>query len=215
MYASTGLDNAQAVLFDLGISSYELQESGRGFSFLKEEPLSMMFGTKEDHHFTAYDIINTWDEENIRTIIQAYGEDKFALRIARALVEQREHKPILTTSQLADIVKHAVPSFARFGRIHPATKTFQALRIAVNDELRSIEDALPQAFDILKKGGRLLVISYHSLEDRIAKRFCKRLVAEDKAVELSKKPITPCTEELEKNPRSRSAKLRIIEKLTD
>ncbi len=213
LYASTGLDKAQAVLFDLGISSYELQESGRGFSFLKDEPLSMTFGTTEDHAFTAADIINSWDEENIRTIIEGYGEERFALRIARAIVEERETKPILTTSALAALVKQAVPSFARFGRIHPATKTFQALRIAVNDELRSIEDALPQAFDILKNGGRLLIISYHSLEDRIAKRFCRRLVAEGKAKDLAKKPITPCNEELEQNPRSRSAKLRIIEKI--
>lgn len=212
-YASTGLDNAQAVLFDLGISSYEFQESGRGFSFLKAEPLSMTFGSKEDHPFTAADIINSWDEENIRTIIHSYGEERFALRIARAIVEERELKPILTTSELADIVKQAVPSYARFGRIHPATKTFQALRIAVNDELRSLEEALPQAFDILKYGGRLLVISYHSLEDRIVKRYFKRLVAEGKARELAKKPITPCNEELVQNPRSRSAKLRIIEKL--
>lgn len=216
-FQTTGLHNADAVLFDLGLSSYELQESGRGFTFLKDEPLLMTFGqTKDkdsDYKYTAKDIVNTWEEEHIRQVIEGYGEERFALRIARAIVEARDLKPILTTSELAEIVKNAVPGFARHGRIHPATKTFQALRIAVNDEISSLEEALPQAFDILKAKGKLLVISYHSLEDRIVKRYFRQLVKDEKAKDLAKKPITSCTEELVRNPRARSAKMRVIEKL--
>jgi len=213
MFVSTGLNGADVVLFDLGLSSYELQESGRGFSFLKDEPLSMMFGQKSDHSFTAETIVNTWDEEHIQTIIEGYGEERFALRIARAIVLRRDLKPILSTGDLADIVKGAVPGFARHGRTHPATKTFQALRIAVNDELSSLEDALPQAFDILKPKGKLFVISYHSLEDRIVKRYFRQLVKDERAIDLAKKPITSSTTELAANPRARSAKMRIIEKI--
>lgn len=211
----------QAILFDLGISSYEIDASGRGFSFRKEEPLHMTFGTPTSHTFTAYDIVNTWDEENIADIIYAYGEDTYSRRIAKAIVEAREKvtkdghtlgAPIKTTTQLADIVRGAYPSFKRNGRIHPATKTFQALRIAVNDELRSIEEALPQAFESLSVGGRLAVISFHSLEDRIVKRYFKEKIEQGDATQVTKKPIIPNDEEVEANPRSRSSKLRIIQK---
>jgi 16S rRNA (cytosine1402-N4)-methyltransferase len=227
---------ADAILFDLGISSYEIDESGRGFSFQKDEPLSMTFGTSVDHSFTAYDIVNTWDEENIADIIYAYGEDKYSRRIAKAIVQNRENLKkssadsqndktravldieegkggIQTSAQLADIIKMSYPSFARHGKIHPATRTFQALRIAVNDELRALEDALPQAIEVLKVGGRLAVISFHSLEDRIVKRFFKQLAEEGKIKSITKKPIVPSDEEIKRNPRSRSSKLRIIEKL--
>lgn len=207
------VEKVDVILFDLGLSSYELQESKRGFSFMVDEPLSMTFGQKEDHMFNAGDIINTWDEENLRTIIESYGEDRFALRIARAIVEARELKPIKTTGELSEIVKNAVPGFAKGGRINPATKTFQALRIAVNDELRALEDALPQAVELLKPQGRLLVISYHSLEDRIVKRYFKSQAEENRISILTKRPITPSEKELAENPRSRSAKLRIIEKI--
>lgn len=211
-----------AILFDLGISSYEIDASGRGFSFRREEPLHMTFGTPSNHAFTAYDIVNTWDEESIADIIYGYGEDQFARRIAKKIVESRERVTkdnekvgtrIETTTQLADLVKSAYPVFKRHGRIHPATKTFQALRIAVNDELRSIEDALPQAFEKLAVGGRLAVITFHSLEDRIVKRYFREKIDEGVAEGITKKPIIPSDEEIEANPRSRSSKLRIIKKI--
>ncbi len=211
-----------AILFDLGISSYEIDESGRGFSFRKDEPLHMTFGDTSSHQFTAYDIVNTWDEENIASVIYGYGEDQFSRRIAKAIVEHRARvtkdgetvgKPIKTTTELAEIIRLAYPSFKRNGRIHPATKTFQALRIAVNDELRSIEDAVPQAFHRLQKGGRLAVISFHSLEDRIIKRYFKEQIDNGLAKQITKKPITPDDSEVSENPRSRSSKLRIIEKI--
>ncbi len=239
---------ADAILFDLGISSYELDESGRGFSFQRDEPLKMTFGnasstddTTLDHAFTAYDIINTWQEENIADIIYAYGEDKYSRRIAKAIVARREalkkefadahddkssavqsiaegadaenaNAGISTTLELADIIRQAYPAFARSGKIHPATRTFQALRIAVNDELRALQDALPQAMKVLKPGGRLAVISFHSLEDRIVKRFFKAEADNGTAQVLTKRPITPSEEERLANPRSRSSKLRILEK---
>ncbi len=259
---------ADAILFDLGISSYEIDESGRGFSFQKDEPLSMTFGKSKrtagnalttdlsdeiDHEFTAYDIVNTWQEENIADIIFAYGEDKYSRRIAKAIVDKREALKkavayesrdknkanediaagvggIQTTTELAEIIKGAYPAFARFGKTNPATRTFQALRIAVNDELRALQDALPQALEVLKPGGRLLVISFHSLEDRIVKQFFKEKSGEERGEEdmvyggfkpaeeavirmISKKPITPSEAEVKENPRSRSSKLRVVEKL--
>ncbi len=220
-----GIANVQGILFDLGLSSYELDQSGRGFTFRKNEPLSMTFGSGKDHTFTAYDIVNTWPKEHIETIIRGYGEDRFSWKIAEAIENARgarngdgvPERPIKTTFELAAIIKAAVPIYKRFGKIHPATQTFQALRIAVNDELTALEEALPQAFDLLAPGGRLVVISYHSLEDRIVKRYFKSLVependANPKAKTLTKKPITPSEAETLQNPRSRSAKLRIIEK---
>lgn len=213
---------ADAILFDLGISSYEIDESGRGFSFKRDEPLAMTFGKAESHTFNAYDIVNTWDEENIADIIFGYGEDKFSRRIAKVICEHRENiakdgtktgAPIKTTAELAELVRKAYPGFARHGRVHPATKTFQALRIAVNDELRSIEEVLPQAFEILGTGKRLAVITFHSLEDRIVKRFFKEKVDNDEARAITKKPIIPEDSEVEANPRSRSSKLRIVEKI--
>lgn len=234
MMTNQGVEQVDAILFDLGISSYELEESGRGFSFQKDEPLRMTFGDPAKHPFTAWDIVNTWDEEHIADIIYAYGEDKFSRRIAKAILEKRENKPIETTKELAEIVKLAYPGFARHGRIHPATRTFQAIRIAVNDELRSIEDALPQAVELLRTGGRLAVISFHSLEDRIIKNFFRKssgrladadidhgtdYMSDDKDAEtptlklLVKKPITPDEDEISINPRSRSSKLRIAEKI--
>jgi 16S rRNA (cytosine1402-N4)-methyltransferase len=234
-------DFADAVLFDLGLSSYEIDESGRGFSFQKDEPLSMTFGKKldegeENEHgdtaFDAADIVNGWKEEDIANVIFAYGEDRYARRIAKRIVETRDallkqsagagkepgaNAGIRTTKQLADIVKSAYPSFAKAagkpGKIHPATRTFQALRIAVNDELRALESALPQAMDVLKPGGRLAVISFHSLEDRIVKNFFKKKAEEGIGKIITKRPLTATDEEAKENPRARSAKLRIIEKI--
>jgi len=210
-------DLADAVLFDLGLSSYEIDESGRGFSFKRTERLSMTFSNDNDysssHTFTAYDVVNNWEEEDIANVIYAYGEDTFARRIAKAIVEKRTAQPISTTTELAETVKAAVPAFVRRGKIHPATKTFQALRIAVNDELRALEDALPQAFEALKPGGKLAVLSYHSLEDRITKYFFKQKADLGAATIVTKRPLTASDEEIQANPRSRSAKLRILKKL--
>jgi 16S rRNA (cytosine1402-N4)-methyltransferase len=231
-----GVSKADAILYDLGLSSYELEESGRGFSFKKDEPLIMTFSNKRDVgfegdgegatamtvsevaddvgnvQFTAEDIINDWDEENIRTIIESYGEDKFAWKIAKGIVKARELERIKSTSKLAEIIKQSVPSFARFGKTHPATKTFQALRIAINDELNALNETLPQAIERLNVGGRLVVISYHSLEDRIVKNFFKKFDEEGKGKILTKRPIVPTEDETDENPRARSAKMRVFQK---
>lgn len=207
------LNKVDAVLYDLGLSSYELDESGRGFTFRKDEPLKMTFGTAEDSLFTAEQIVNEWDEENIRSIIKYYGEERYAGRIASKIVEQRDIAPIKTTKQLADLIYNAVPAPIRRKKIHPATKTFQAIRITVNDELESLSESLPKAFERLSPGGRLVVISYHSLEDRIVKVLFKDYIATKKGKAITKKPIVPKQEETDRNPRSRSAKLRIIEKI--
>jgi 16S rRNA (cytosine1402-N4)-methyltransferase len=205
------------ILFDLGWNKSQFDTDpgaqGRGFSFQKDEPLLMTFGSEPVMGFTAEDIVNEWDEENIETVIDSYGEEKFAKRIAKAIVERRGEKKIKTSGELRDLIMSAVPVWYRFGRIHPATRTFQALRIAVNDELRALEDGIKSAFELLPKGGRVAVISFHSLEDRIVKRYFKSLEDSELAKLLVKKPITASEEELEKNPRSRSAKLRAIEKI--
>lgn len=209
----TAGSSVDAILFDLGLSSYELEEGGRGFSFKSEDPLEMTFGAKEKYKFIASDIVNNWSADQIETIIKSYGEEKFAGRIARRIFETREETPIKTAKQLADLVRGSYPAVLRFARIHPATKTFQALRMAVNDELTTLSQGLEGAVQLLKTGGRLAVISYHSLEDRIVKQYFKKLEEEGIIRSLTKKPIVPDEEETKLNPRSRSAKLRIIEKL--
>ncbi len=181
------------ILFDLGMSSWHLEESGRGFSFLKNEPLDMRYSLSNE--LTAEKIVNNYSLKEIEKIIKEYGEERFAKRIAKAIVENR---PIKTTFQLRDIIK--IPR----GKVHPATRTFQALRIAVNNELENLEKALPQAEELLAPGGRLVVISFHSLEDRIVKNFFKN----SNLNILTKKPIKCSEQELKINPRSRSAKLR-------
>jgi len=208
----TAGSSVDAVLFDLGLSSYELEEGGRGFSFKSDDPLEMTFGARDKYNFTAADIVNNWSVDQIETIIKSYGEEKFAGRIARKIVETRDESPIKTAKQLADLIRSTYPSMLRFGRIHPATKTFQALRMAVNDELTTLSQGLEGAVQILKLGGRLAVISYHSLEDRIVKQYFKKEEEEGKVYIITKKPIVPGKEEMKENPRSRSAKLRIIEK---
>lgn len=210
--AKHSLEYVDMILLDLGISSDELETSGRGFSFQRDEPLHMTMGDPKDHAFDAGKIVNTWAEEDIANVIFAYGEEKFARRIARYIVGYREKKTIETTTELAEIVKNAVPGFYRRGKIHPATKTFQALRIAVNDELNAIKEGLNKAFEHLNKGGILQVISFHSLEDRIVKQYFKDFVGIGGEI-INKKPIIAGDKELEENPRSRSAKLRIIKKI--
>ncbi len=206
------IQSVDLILFDLGISSDELEGSGRGFSFMKDEPLLMTMGDSASYPFTAKDIVNGWKEEDIANVIFAYGEERFARRIAKAIIAYREKKPIETTLELAEIVKTSVPGFARHGKIHPATKTFQALRIAVNDELAALKEGISKGFERLSSGGRMAVISFHSLEDRIVKDFFKGKAAEGIAMVLTKRPITASPQEIAENPRSRSAKLRIIEK---
>ncbi len=202
------------ILFDLGISSDQLDNSKRGFSFLRDEELLMTLKqnlTPED--LTAKEIVNTWAEESLADIIYGYGEERYARRIAKAIVSSREEKEIKTTFDLVEIIKNAVPKSYLRMKINPATKTFQALRIATNDELRALEEGLENGFNLLDSGARLVVITFHSLEDRIVKNFFRNKVKEKKGILINKKPIIPSQEEIKNNKRSRSAKLRIIEKL--
>ena len=205
-----GMKKADFIIFDLGISSDELEGSGKGFSFDSDEPLVMTMGDPGRYAFTAGDIVNGWAEGDIANVIFAYGEERYARRIARRIVDYRTKKKIETAAELAEIVRMAVPrTFGR--RINPATKTFQALRIATNDELEALKEGLKKGYERLSNGGRMAVISFHSLEDRIVKNFYKTKEREDGAI-ISKKPIRPEETEIRENPRSRSAKLRIIEK---
>ena len=198
------------ILFDLGMSSWHLEESGRGFSFLKNEPLDMRYSPQNP--LTAEKIVNYWSKPEMEKILEEYGEERFAKKIAEEIIEARQSKPIKTTSQLVEIIKKAVLSRYRHQKIHFATRTFQALRITVNDELNNLEKALPQTLEILKPGGRLVVISFHSLEDRIVKNFYRDSSPEKLKI-LTKKPIRPTPEEIKINPRARSAKLRAAIKL--
>ena len=201
-------DSVEAVIFDLGLSTDQLENSGRGFSFQRDEPLRMTFKqqpTEDD--LTARDVVNGWSEESLEKIIRGYGQERFARKIARAIAAAREKKEIETSGELAAIIKEAVRTR---GKIHPATKTFQALRIAVNDELGALAEGLGKGFAALSSGGMMGVISFHSLEDRIVKKFYRQKAKEDQAILITKKPITPTIEEIKNNPRSRSAKLRIL-----
>ncbi len=205
-----------SILLDLGFSSNQLENSGRGFSFQKDEPLLMtMKQNVSKFDLTAREIVNNWDEENIVAIIKGYGEEKYGKRIARAIVEQREKKAIKSTKELSEIIISCYPVKERYKKIHPATKTFQALRIAVNDELESLKEGLIGAWNLLAPKGRIAVISFHSLEDRIVKRFFKEKVKEGQGILLCKKPIIAGETEIKENPRARSAKLRAIEKIND
>ncbi len=199
------------ILLDLGFLSWHIDESKKGFSFLKDEDLDMRYSSKTK--LTAKKIINLWGETEILEMLKEYGEERFAKNIANNIVKKRREDPIITTTQLVDIIKSSVPAWYRYKKIHPATKTFQALRIMVNDELENIKKVLPQALEILKPGGRLVVISFHSLEDRIVKRYFKEKSKENLLKILTKKPIQSSRKEIINNPRSRSAKLRAITKI--
>lgn len=201
-------------IFDLGMSSLQLEESGRGFSFQKNEPLLMTFKSYlESSDLTAKDIINEWNEEEISNVLFGYGEERFSRRIAKNIVEQRGIKPFETTFDLIKVIERSVPVSYRHKKLHFATKTFQALRIAVNDEIETLKNGIKKAFDLLIPGGRLIVISFHSLEDREVKHYFKDLAMEDKGKILTKRPIIATDEEQKINSRSRSAKLRAIEKI--
>lgn len=208
------IEQVDAILADLGWRMEQFEGvSGelRGFSFKKDEPLAMTFGSPKDYPFTAYEIVNEWDEEDIANVIYAYGEERFSRRIAKAIVHARAKEPIATSLALAKIVEHAVP-MQKNKRTHPATKTFQALRIAVNDELDALRALLQDGFEALASGGRMAIITFHSLEDRIVKETFRSYTRDQKAVLVTKKPIEPTNEELQTNKRARSAKLRILEK---
>lgn len=208
------IENVDGILLDLGISSFQLEVAERGFSFLKDEPLLMTMKknpTLED--LTAKEIVNTWEEESIADIIYGFGEEKYSRKIAKKIVEARKEKEIETTFDLVKIIKDAVGGYYKGLRIHPATRTFQALRIATNSELSNLEKVLEKGFLFLKKGGHLSIISFHSLEDRIVKRAFVKLKENGDALILTKKPIIPNDEEIKANPRSRSSKLRLLEKL--
>ena len=196
--------SVNAVLLDLGFSSAHVDDPERGFSFALDGPLDMRYDQTQE--LSAEQIVNTWSEDELARIIRMYGEDRNARRIAEAIVEQRANSPISRTKELAECIARRV---RRTGKIHPATKTFQALRIVVNDELGELERALPELVKLLATGGRIAVISFHSLEDRIIKQFFKT----DPNLEvITKRPITASQEELKQNPRSRSAKLRVAQK---
>lgn len=200
--------NVSGILFDLGVSSHQLDSAERGFSFLKEAPLDM----RMDAAFavTAKDLVNGLTKGELIELFTKYGEEPFAKRIAQRIVEKRQEKPIETTTELAQLVASVYPRGNH--KVHPATKVFQALRIAVNDELVSLEKALPQALSLLKLNGRIAVISFHSLEDRIAKHTFAKWEEEGFGKIITSKPIEPTEEETTENRRSRSSKLRIFEK---
>lgn len=205
------VEKADGVLLDLGFSSVHVDISGRGFSFQKDEPLDMRYN--QDQAVTAYEIVNSWPELEIAEILKKYGEERFAYRIAKSICENRKREKIGTTLQLVDVVRGAVPAFYRKGKINCATRTFQALRIAVNGELDNIENVLPQMIDVLSSGGRIAIISFHSLEDRIIKNFFRDKSKEGLLKIITKKPITAAKEEAFENPRARSAKLRVAVKI--
>lgn len=216
------IDKVDGILFDLGVSSPQLDEADRGFSFHKDAPLDMRMN--RDQSLNAYDVINTYSANDLTKILKTYGEEKYANSIAKGIVKAREVKPIETTLELTEIIKENVPEkYRRVG--HPARKTFQAIRIEVNDELNVFKNALKDSLDLINKGGRICVITFHSLEDRICKQIFNEVSKLPK--ELQNLPIIPdeykpkfkiianvepTKEEIERNPRSRSARLRVIER---
>ena len=221
-----GIDKVDGMLFDLGVSSPQLDEIERGFSYMGDAPLDMRMNAQDS--LTAYVVVNTYSEDRLNRIFWDYGEEKYARRVTAAILKRREEKPIETTLELVDIIKSAMPAAALREKQHPAKRVFQAIRIAVNDELGSIENMMETAPDKLNKGGRLCVISFHSLEDRIIKVgiaarengcTCPREAPictcgfKQTLKSVSRKPILPSDEELERNPRARSAKLRVAQKV--
>ncbi len=198
------------IFLDLGLSSWHLQYLNRGFTFQENQPLDMRYNPSTS--LTAQQIVNEWPEEKLRKIILEYGEESFGRKIAAKIVKVRQRKVIKTTFELVAIIKAVVPSWYQKRKIHEATKTFQALRIAVNKELDNLRQVLPQAIDVLEPQGKLAIISFHHLEDKIVKTFFRQAVAQNICTLLTKKPITPSSEEIKRNPRSRSAKLRVVQK---
>jgi 16S rRNA (cytosine1402-N4)-methyltransferase len=210
--SSLKIEAVDGILADLGWRMDQFGGNGKGFSFQHDEELLMTFGEPSEYPFVAKDILNDWKEEDIKNVLKGYGEEKFSGRIARHIVEAREQKPITRTTELVEIVENAVPVFYRKGKIHPATRTFQALRIAVNDEFDALQTFITQSVLKLRNNGRLVVITFHSTEDRIVKHSFKNLVENHVGSLVVKKPIAPSREEVLRNPRSRSAKMRIFQK---
>ena len=219
------IPKVDGILMDLGVSSYQLDEGERGFSYMKDAPLDMRMN--RDREFSAYDVVNSYSMEDLWRIIRDYGEEKFAKRVAEFIVNRREEKPIETTLELVDIIKAAIPAKARREGPHPDKRTFQAIRIEVNGELEILNKAIEDGVNRLNKGGRMAIITFHSLEDRIVKLKFRELAnpctcpkefpicvcGKKPLVKLiSRKAIDPSKEEVEENPRSRSAKLRVIER---
>lgn len=211
--SSLHIEKVDAVLADLGWRTDQFQSGGKGFSFSSDDPLHMTYGNNEAYLFNAHDIINSWAEEDIANVIYGYGEERYSRRIAKAIVTARKVKKIATAIELAKVVADSVPASYRNGKTHPATKTFQALRIAVNDELKVLETLLETAPKLLSKQGVLAIISFHSLEDRQVKLAFRELVKTGNYELINKKPIVATREELMENPRARSAKLRAIQKI--
>ena len=220
-----GIEKVDGVLFDLGVSSPQLDDAERGFSFHEDAPLDMRMD--QDQKLTAYDVVNNYSKEELARIFLKYGEDKFSNNIAKKIVEYRNNKPIETTLELVEVIKTAVPMKFRIDK-HPARQIFQAIRIEVNHELDVIEPALNQAMELLNVGGRIAVITFHSLEDRLVKNIFREKCKIDEKLKglpnipeeylpdfklVENKAIVPSEEELEKNPRARSSKLRVIEKV--
>lgn len=205
----------QGILLDLGVSSHHFDEAGRGFSFRFEGPLDMRMNYESDEFLTAAEIVNTYREEKLFKIFTEYGEEKYARKIAAKIVEERKTKPIETTKELENIIFHCYPKEQRYGKTNPSTRVFQALRLEVNRELEVLTETITQLIPLLKMGGRLAIISFHSLEDRIVKNLFKE---SSESTELpvhilTKKPIVPGEEEILNNSRSRSAKLRVLERV--
>ncbi len=208
--SEAGAGAAASVLLDLGLSSYQLDEAGRGFSFHGDEALDMRFDPTRGR--TAADLVNSLPGEELSRILYEYGDERHARRIARRIAERRRRAPLLTTADLVAAVKEAVPRAAWSPRTHVATRTFQAVRMAVNEETEALTEALPQAASLLERGGRLGVISFHSGEDRIVKRSFRLLEQDGKFAGVLPSPIAPGRDEVRHNPRARSAKLRVIER---
>ena len=221
-----GVDEIDGLLLDLGVSSYQLDTAERGFSYSADAPLDMRMDARRS--LSAYDVVNTYEESKIKKILFEYGEERFSAAIAAAIVRERAKKPIETTLELSELIKRSIPSFAREGGHHPAKRSFQAIRIEVNGELDVIEPAIRAAVSRLRRGGRVAIITFHSLEDRIVKQTFASMaqgctcpksfpicVCGNKPIikQVNRKPILPSAQELEENPRSRSAKLRVAEKL--
>ncbi len=224
--ASFGIEHIDGVLLDLGVSSYQLDTPERGFSYMADAPLDMRMDGNSG--LTAYDVVNTYTESELRRILYEYGEEKFAPKIAANIVREREKAPIETTAELVNIIKASMPAAAKNGGHHPAKRSFQAVRIEVNGELDVIEPAIRSAVELLNRGGRIAIITFHSLEDRIVKQTFADLASgctcprdlpvcvcgkKPQVKIITKKPILPSKAELERNPRARSAKLRVAEKL--
>ena len=220
------IEGVDGILLDLGVSSPQLDDGSRGFSYMADAPLDMRMNSED--HLSAYDVVNTWSQDELKRILYDYGEERYAPRIAAAICTRRAEKPIETTLELVDVIRSAMPAQALREKQHPAKRSFQAIRIAVNDELGSVEKVMKDAIPCLNAGGRLAVITFHSLEDRIVKNamadaakgctcppnFPVCVCGKKPKVKLiTRKPIVSGDEELERNPRARSAKLRICEKL--